>query len=208
MPQAHLPSNPGASTGKSPQSPIMALDALEQWRVHDEQTAQQRVYWPLDKMPLTVRLMPPETGNAGMSQAECMTVMRQWEAASQGLVRFQLVELTAESPDILIEWRQETVLGRDFEVGHTKREVNGKHITHATITLIVNPLIDGHLSPQRQRQRLYATLLHETGHALGLEHSESKQDVMHHRGWQRPYLSQGDIQRIQHHYGQRQALQF
>lgn len=209
LPHTNTPGSLNAGVKLTPQkNPLEALEALEQWRVQDEQTAKQRVYWPLEAMPLTVQVASPAQTELPVSPAEVIAVMRQWEAASQGLVRFQLVEFTAEPANILIAWSSETVLGRDFEVGHTNRAVSGKQITQATITLILGPIIDRHLSPKRQRQRLYATILHEAGHALGLEHSENKQDVMYYRGWQRPSLSPGDIQRIQQHYRHRQSLQF
>jgi predicted Zn-dependent protease len=97
-------------------------------------------------------------------------------------------------------------LGREFELGHTERNVTDVWIRQATITLLTEPEIDRHLPPLRQKQRLYSTLLHELGHALGLEHTESKRDVMHHQGWRNLCLSLNDAHQIQALYAKNQGF--
>lgn len=189
--------------------PISTLNALEQWRVQDETHQQQSVSWPLEKFPLKVAIEPHPDGDAsGLTPKGIFAVLRQWEAAYPGVIRFQLADTPAQckSADILIRWSRQTTLGRDYEVGHTNRAVRGKRITGAEITLIVSPVIDRHIGPAQQQQRLFATILHEMGHALGLEHSESREDVMYYRGWQRGYLSNGDIQRMKTLYSTGQCF--
>ena len=190
------------------QSPLDALSALEQWRVHAEDTTKHSARWSLTQCPLKVFVEPhPDQTAEALQHANpqaLLGAMRQWEAATQGAIRFTLITAPRHRPedaDLLISWDAQTTLGRDYEVGHTNRTVQGQRLTHAHITLITQPLIDGHLSPLQRQQRLYTTVLHETGHALGLEHSDSAKDVMHHRGWQHPTLSENDIQRIRHLYG-------
>jgi predicted Zn-dependent protease len=195
----------------SPQSPLDALAALEQWRAQEEDTRKHSARWPLAKCPLKVRIDAHPDQQAGdainFSNAQALFgAMRQWEAATQGAIRFVLLNSPAhlaDEADIIMTWDAQTTLGRDYEVGHTRREVQGKRLSRATITLITQPLIDGHLTPQQRKQRLYTTVLHETGHALGLEHSDYPRDVMYYRGWQRPFLSENDIQRIQSLYALR-----
>jgi predicted Zn-dependent protease len=85
-------------------------------------------------------------------------------------------------------------------VGHTDRVIQGAWIQQCTITLMSQPRIDEHLNLLQRQQRLATTILHELGHALGLEHSENKQDVMYFRGWRHSVLSENDIHRIRELY--------
>jgi predicted Zn-dependent protease len=180
-----------------------AIESLQQRQTEEAAADRLTVRWALDRMPLSVYITPSPDWLAGERDKRTQllfTVMRQWEAASGGLIRFRLVNSQPFDPgqaDIRIVWADETTLGRDFEVGHAERDVRGAMIQRVTITLIQKPKIDAHLSPVKQQQRLQATILHETGHALGLEHSEQTRDVMYYRGWQQRYLSDNDSRRLQ-----------
>lgn len=183
---------------KRPQS---ALHALGEWR-GGEGHSRQSVRWSLEQCPLKIWMEPSEDPTFPGEKLMFAT-LRQWEIASEGLIRFRLMDKVTESQDtadIVFKWSRETVKGRDYEVGHANRQVQGQRIRRVEITLIEEPLIDGHLTLDKRRSRLLATVLHEVGHALGLEHSESSQDVMYHRGWQRNTLSQSDIHRLQELY--------
>jgi hypothetical protein len=214
----HGASSTAPGTGKlSParhQSPLEALAELEQWRVKAEDTGKDSACWALSQCPLTVWVDPyPEADELKpLAGPEFIfSAMRQWEAATQGALSFRLLagpappggssELSENGANISILWDSQTTLGRDYELGHSNRQVQGKRIRQATITLITKPLIDARLTLPQRQQRLYTTVLHETGHVLGLEHSEDRRDVMHHRGWQRQALSDNDIQRIRNLYG-------
>ncbi|WP_303674105.1 matrixin family metalloprotease [Vampirovibrio chlorellavorus] len=189
------------------QNPLAALNALGAWRGDSIQSPAKAVRWPLEQMPLSVWLpASPVSVNQGFpSPPSLFAALRQWETVTDGLIRFRLMDInteTAEQAHIAFGWAQETTKGRDYEVGHANREVQGSRIRRVTITLIQDPLIDGHLSIAQRQSRLLATVLHETGHALGLEHSENSQDVMFYRGWRREQLSHGDIRRIRELYQQ------
>jgi hypothetical protein len=71
------------------------------------------------------------------------------------------------------------------------------------IYVVRQPLIDRQLSASQQQQRLRTTLLHEAGHALGLDHSHDPHAIMHARGWQNTMLSPGDKHMLLNKYGQR-----
>lgn len=187
-----LPGTGKVSSGEN--SPFEVLNALDRWRSEEEATQKDAVRWPLEKMPLAVYVEPTLEFSL-----DFLTIMRQWEAASEGLIRFRSVT-DPDKANIVFSWSDETVVGRDYEVGHAKREVQGTRITHVKITLIRQPLIDGHLSPADRQKRLIATVLHETGHALGLEHSKSRSDVMHHRGWKITSLGSGDVKSLKSLY--------
>jgi hypothetical protein len=196
------------------QSPLDALSELEQWRVKAEDTGKDSARWSLSQCPLTVWVAPyPDSDDlkAFAGPELLFSAMRQWEVVTQGALSFRLLsgsephldlspDAAAGEADISILWDSQTTLGRDYELGHSNRQVQGKRIRQATITLITRPLIDARLTLTHRQQRLYTTVLHETGHVLGLEHSEDHRDVMHHRGWQRQFLSENDIQRIRNLY--------
>jgi predicted Zn-dependent protease len=122
-------------------------------------------------------------------------VMAEWSEASQGKIAFEAAHY-AQSARLHFEWIDRTTLGRDYEVGHTNRQVQGGQILQAQISMIRNPAIDRHLSIGQQKQRFRTTLLHEIGHALGVEHSNSPTDVMYYQGWRNEHLSKNDTQRL------------
>lgn len=218
------PNRPNANLGKAPpmggkslslenfqletirqsieKNPLAALNALSEWRGQGGKTTHQSVRWPLDQMPLAVWIEPADDPKLP-SEKLLFATLKQWEVASEGLIRFRWMDRAIESREashIEFGWSRETVKGRDYEVGHANRDVQSSRIRRVDITLIQEPIIDGHLTPDKRRSRLLATVLHEMGHALGLEHSENSQDVMYYRGWQLESLSANDINRLRDLY--------
>jgi hypothetical protein len=132
--------------------------------------------------------------------------LQQWTSASRGKILFVLnpssnpSDAKSSDADIRIIGSTAVTLGRDYEVGHTDRIIKNNQIHKATITLIADPVIDKTLNHSQRQHRLLATLLHEVGHAIGLEHSTNPQDNMFYRGWTRTQLGIGDIRQIQLYY--------
>lgn len=160
-------------------------------------------HWDAADMPLTVWIAPMGVEAPLMSPQAMFDIVCEWQRASTDRVRFTLLAPDADpaTAAIAIHWCDTPVMGREYEVGHAQRTVraNGR-ITRAVITLQRAPLIDQTLLPSQRLQRLHTTLLHETGHALGLEHSGCQDDVMHHRGWRNTRLSMGDQTQLAQRY--------
>jgi len=172
-------------------------DAFERRYAPDEQNRAANIRWPKTAFPLTVFI-----AGTSAQQGTLWPWVQLWETHTAGRVAFQQA-LSSESADITIDWTDMATMGRDYEVGHANRTVNDNGwITQVAITLLRNPVIDQYLTPAQQQLRLKATILHEIGHALGLEHATSDKDVMHYRGWQNSDLSSNNIQRLIQLYSQ------
>ncbi|MEM0951021.1 MAG: matrixin family metalloprotease [Cyanobacteria bacterium P01_H01_bin.74] len=192
---------------KGPQS----KQNLSAWQKSDE-SKDFKPRWPDDKKTLLVFTAVNPHNPSGFSEQGVKSALEnacsQWELASQGRFTFGLQFLSdnacspeALTPDILIAWQSETTVGRQYEVGHAKRHLVNESIVQVEITLILNPAIDRELNADEKNNRLTATLLHELGHALGLEHSMMPEDVMHHRGWQNTQLTETDRSALRVLYG-------
>jgi hypothetical protein len=187
----------GTLEAESPEVPglLDALHALEEWRRQEVDNRQDPAprWRPEKTRSLFVYITPL---NKPQWQDIILRACREWEFSSGGLIQF-VHTVRPEEADIKVEWSQTAVVGRDYEVGHTRNTVHPPNwITQATLTLLVQPEIDKHLTLDQIQSRLYTTALHELGHALGLEHSQSARDVMHHQGWKNPVLTKNDIRQL------------
>jgi predicted Zn-dependent protease len=106
--------------------------------------------------------------------------------------------------EINITWQEIPPAEKPKACGWTVRQIGTEpqrlEIKAVSITLIKFPRIDRALSPVQQQQRLAATVLHELGHALGLDHVQSAAAVMHYQGWQNTRLSDVDINALNRLY--------
>lgn len=214
-----LPTGNGHMTPLSPSTPIQAaipgltLQETNPWQPDDSGGKNTSVRWAANRMPLSVYIEPPPNDSDWPPETLLMMLkqLKQWEQASlggDGKARIQFRQhYQADEADITLHWVDETALGRDNEVGHAKRSVDHKGlITRVAITLISNPAIDQELSPEARQKRLQATVLHEVGHALGLEHGEHAADVMHHQGWRNLFFTENDCARLQALYQNPESL--
>ncbi len=196
---AFLNSHSGVERARTLPKMVEGFQPIDQWQAGEDSTQFTQVRWPMQAIPLSVLIESNTHGDTGMARF-IYSVAREWEAASGGVIRFILLDSPPHQPgeeSIYLYWSDEPTKGREFEVGHAKRTVNDRNeITHVTITLLRDPAIDQTLSGPQQLNRLRATILHEFGHALGLEHSSNPQSVMHHQGWKNPVLSPEDIQAL------------
>jgi hypothetical protein len=128
--------------------------------------------WP-DRQYVPLRVAIQGGGAAGYTprMAEIVrTALRQWEAVGVGL-RFEEVSDTALA-DITVRWVEKFEFDR---VGQTDLAWDQRgHVRHAVITLAVR----ASTGPPLSDASLLGIAIHETGHAIGLPHSATVEDVM------------------------------
>ena len=127
-----------------------------------------------------------------------------WETATQQGVTFKLVlsEHLVSRCDIVFYWSNQPLANtpenhHPHSTGQAWLRVkpiqNKPIIIGSTIELVEHPTIDTYLQKTQQEQRLYTTLLHEIGHALGLNHGKQRNSIMHPTGWRNTVLSTEDV---------------
>jgi predicted Zn-dependent protease len=131
--------------------------------------------------------------------------MLAWQTASKGSIQFKrLTANTANDDGIFISWSDETNPQRPYEVGRTVNQTHLKEghpfIYRSEIVLQRNPRINQHLDVDAQQLQLYATFLHEMGHALGLEHTQDPHSVMFHRSLQNHQFTTEDLAQLKRLY--------
>jgi hypothetical protein len=129
--------------------------------------------------------------------------LNQWTEASEGLLRFTYTD-TPRKADIRINW-VEKCTGQTGCVGFTRSQMDGnRNITRATVDVQTWGIFDK--QEPAMPGMLRVTILHELGHAIGLDHTHSPADVMDSgenviRSWSEwrayePMLSEGDRQAL------------
>jgi|GEM_PF-5211548 len=161
-------------------------------------------HWESPEKGLTVYL-PSETFNERSPHRKAKRFLTEalaaWTAVSHGKVTLIQVDvLVPETPDIQFHWTNETNPQRQYEVGRTESLKKNSFITHSDIYLQRDPIIYGHLSPHEEEAQFLSTLLHELGHALGLEHTQHPHSVMYYRSLQNTRITPEDTAQLQRLY--------
>ncbi len=129
-----------------------------------------------------------------------------WQNASNEAIFFKrLTQITKDGDGIFISWSDETNPERPYEVGRTTNQTHLNNeqpfIYRSEIVLQCHPRINQHLDVEAQKRQLYATFLHEIGHALGLEHTQDPHSVMFHRSLQNDQFTTEDLAQLHRLYG-------
>jgi Matrixin len=134
---------------------------------------------------------------------------QQWNTHLSGLM-LQAVTPEFKPPAstgiIKIHWQAQPPLEKPYACGWTVRTLENTSsgslpcIRQARMTLVERPLIDQELGITAQKNRLEATVLHELGHALGLNHVQPVDAVMHRQGWRNTRLTVTDVSALKRLY--------
>jgi predicted Zn-dependent protease len=177
------------------------IQCIKQWENSDQTEKKKGARWDLSIMPLKYYVHKGMFISGYLKEFEEVinTVTLDWSRASLGKIRF-IKTLSEQEADIVIRWADTVIIGRDYESGHNNLKVVGERIEKAEISIVLYPAIDKLLPASKRIERVRRTLLHEFGHALGLHHSETAKDIMHHRGISNRSISENDMQRLQDLY--------
>ncbi len=118
-----------------------------------------------DKNKINVFIPKEEKYSAMMERA-----FLKWQNMSFGQLEFIFVD-EEKSADIEVEFVAETD-GSDGDIGSYSLTVKGGALTGAKITIVA----DG---TKYSNNMIYTVMLHEIGHALGLQDSKRKLGIMH-----------------------------
>lgn len=146
---------------------------------YDEMSEKTRMRWSNYRLPLRVYIRPSTgvDGYTDMHDAMLRKGFRDWELASNRLLKFVFVN-TKEDSDIDCVWTGDpSRVGHGSEYGFTESKALSGALQHASITLLTKnndqylPMTDNTIA---------ITCRHEVGHALGIEgHSCDPADVMY-----------------------------
>lgn len=181
--------------------PINEIFSIKKW---EENGSAENIQakWDISKLPLRFYINEavddPAFNPEFVSAGEKAFIV--WTRASYGLIRFQRIYNISQA-DITVDWTNDPPPNREMEAGNVKLKVINNKIESAQIKILTSSVFDSMRNVQQKIERVKRTFLHEIGHSLGLEHSNSSKDIMFHKGMNNKSLTNNDITRLNSLYG-------
>lgn len=160
--------------------------------------------WSTKLMPLKVYIYPGEgTNNFQMSDQDVLKrAFSDWEKVSNSRISFKFVDHPEEAV-ITCKWTETQPETVGAEHGNTTFDIDSSgNLVTAHITLCTTYGPEGKAPSEND---LRVTTLHEVGHALGLSHSNSPDDVMFALASHAQAISARDAQTLEKLYACDQA---
>lgn len=154
---------------------------------------------------LPIYVYIPEYGNMSRLMKQAFET---WERQSGGVVRFKFVDRPSNA-NIEVEFVDFVANCNDIRaVGCTERMTRGGQYYKAYVTIGTKEYIRKFENRQyvrklveRPKEHIYGVMLHEAGHAIGLEHSMNRKSIMFPQDLKSmQYLTDDDLQLLYNKY--------